>query len=233
MTALIAVVGLSIITLVAALYARWSSRPDMLVGVYVLYAALSQILAAKIAMFELGGISVMAPAAMIIFPITFLITDIVNEKFGRREVHRMIAIALVGQVALAGALAAATALPAAPFWTGAPAWNEIMGLVPRIIVASWVTFLVSENLDAVLFAVTRRITGGRHLWARNVISSVPALGVDTLLFVTLAFYGTGIPLWPIMVGQFVMKYAVVLLNVPFMYASRALMGRRMATADTI
>jgi len=225
MVALVAVLALSAVTILGALYARGTKRPDMLIAIYVLYTALSQILAAKIADFSWLGIQVTAPAAMILFPITFLLTDIVNERFGRKEVHRMIGIALIAQIALAGAVYASTLLPPAPFWQNQDAWRSIFGFVPRIILASWITFVVSENLDAVLFAALRKATGGRHLWMRNVFSSVPALAVDTLLFVTLAFYGTPVPLAPLMIGQFVMKYAVVVLNVPFMYMSRAIMGR--------
>lgn len=232
MIAVITIIGLTTFSLLGALYARVTSRADALIGLYVLYTSVSQIVAAKIAQFDLGILTVTAPAAMLVFPITFLLTDIVNEKFGRREVHRMIFITLVTQIALSAVLYASIILPAAPFWASQDAWGRIFGVVPRIIVASWLTFLVSENLDAWLFHHVRRITGGRHLWVRNVFSSIPALTVDTVLFVTLAFYGTGIPLAPIMIGQFTMKYLIVVLNIPFMYVGRSLLGQRLETADT-
>lgn len=221
-----AILLISLVTCIGSLYARKFRRPDALIALYVLFVALSQIIASKIAQFDLGFVSVTAPAAVLIFAVTFLITDIVNEKFGRRTVHYMIFLTLITQVIMLGFLYLGGALPPAPFWDGQPAWDRLFGVVPRITIASWVTFVISENLDAILFAVVRKITKGRHLWARNVLSSAISLTVDTVVFVTLAFAGSGMPLWIIMKGQFLTKYAVCLLNIPFMYLNRALLGPR-------
>jgi len=186
---------------------------------------LSQIIASKIALFDFGVFQVTAPAAVIIFAVTFLITDIVNEKFGQRQVHQMIFITFLTQVAMGVFLYIGGLVPSAPFWEGQEAWDTLLGIVPRIMFASWLTFLVSENLDAWLFAVVRKLTNGKHLWMRNVFSSIPALTVDTFVFVTLAFAGTGLPIWDLMVGQFAMKYVVCILNIPFMYLNRYFLGR--------
>lgn len=224
---LLIIVVVSAFTLGGAWYARRYERPDALVALYVIFAGLSQILAAKIAVFDLGFAQFTAPAAVLIFAVTFLLTDIVNEKFGRHAVHRMIAITLLTQVAMIVFLWIGGALPSAPFWTHQDAWNTLLGVVPRIAIASWLTFLVSENLDAWLFAAVRRRTGSRHLWARNAISSVISLTVDTVLFITLAFAGTGLPLWQLMIGQFATKYLVALIDIPFMYLNRAVLGTRL------
>ena len=211
-------------TCLGSYYARRFKKPDGLIALYVLFVALSQIIAGKIAVFNLGFSTVTAPAAVLIFAVTFLITDIVNERFGRRAVHHMIFLTLVTQIIMVGFLYLGTSLEPAPFWEHQEAWSTLFGVVPRITIASWLTFLVSENLDAVLFTVVKKITGGRHLWARNVFSSAPALTVDTLLFVSLAFAGTGLPLGEIMIGQFVMKYIVCLVDIPFMYLNRWILG---------
>ncbi len=72
-------------------------------------------------------------------------------------------------------------------------------------------------------ALIKKLTKGRYLWVRNVFSSIISLSVDTLFFVTLAFYGTGVPLWAIMVGQFLTKYLVAIIDIPFMYLNRFVM----------
>jgi uncharacterized integral membrane protein (TIGR00697 family) len=187
---------------------------------YVIFIALSQILAVKIATFDLGITEITAPAAVLIFAVTFLITDIVNEKFGRKETHRMIFIAFITQVVMIAFIYIGTYLKPAPFWQNQQAWELIFGLVPRITVASWITFLISENLDAYLFAFIKKLTKGSYLWIRNVGSSIISLSVDTVLFVSLAFYGTGLPLWSLMVGQFLTKYLVAIIDIPFMYLNR-------------
>lgn len=182
--------------------------------------------------FDLGLFKVTAPAAVLVFAVTFLITDIVNEKFGRQEVHRMILVTFVTQVAMIAFLYIGGLLPAAEYWRGNEAWQTLLGIVPRITVASWITFLVSENLDAYLFSWLRHLTKGRHLWLRNAFSSIPSLTVDTLLFVSLAFAGTGLPLWSLMLGQFTTKYLVAIIDIPFMYLNRAFLGPRLeGTSD--
>ena len=87
---ILAIVAITAFTLAGAWYARKYNRSDGLIAIYVLFTTLSQIMASKIANFDFGFFQVQAPAAVLVFAVTFLITDIVNEKFGRREVHRMI-----------------------------------------------------------------------------------------------------------------------------------------------
>lgn len=217
----LAIIAITAFTLSGSYYARRYQKPDGLIALYVIFTALSQILAAKIAEFDLVFIKVNAPAAVLVFAVTFLITDIVNERFGQWQVHEMILVTFVTQVAMLVFLLIGSYLPAAGFWRNQAAWETLLGVVPRIIFASWITFLVSENLDAWLFNVVRRITGERHLWARNVFSTIPALTVDTIIFVTLAFAGTGAPIGEIMIGQFVTKYLVGVIDIPFMYLNRS------------
>ncbi|MCS7257840.1 MAG: queuosine precursor transporter [candidate division WOR-3 bacterium] len=200
-------------------YIRQYKKSDLAIGIYVIYLALSQIIASKIANFNLIIFQFTAPAAVLIFPFTFQITDIVNEAFGRHEVHRMIAIAFITQVLMTLFLYLGTALPRAPFWQSEKAWHEIINLVPRITLASWIAFLVSENLDAILYAQIRNLTKGRYLWIRNIFSDIPSLAVDSIIFVSIAFYGI-MPIWSLIFGQIVLKWLIGILDTPFMYLSR-------------
>lgn len=213
------VIGITSFTLFGSWYARKFERPDALIALYVVFVAVSQITAAKIAQYNLGFITVEAPAAVLVYSVTYLFTDIVNERFGRKEVHKMIIIAFVTQVAMVFFLWLATRLAPAPFWDKQQDWEAIVSLIPRITMASWVAFLVSENLDAWIYDVFRKMTKGKHLWTRNVFSSIPALTVDTFLFITLAFAGT-MPLWVLIEGQLLTKWLVGLINIPFMYLNR-------------
>lgn len=213
------IAGITTFTLFGAWYARRYQKPDALIGLYVVFVAISQITAAKIASYDLGFVVVTAPAAVLVYSVTYLFTDVVNEKFGRHEVHRMIFIAFITQVAMLFFIWLATELAPAPFWENQEMWETIFTLVPRITVASWVAFLISENLDAWIFDVFKKLTRGRHLWARNVFSSIPALTIDTFIFVNLAFLGV-MPVWDLIEGQLFTKWLVGLVNVPFMYINR-------------
>jgi len=215
----------SLAPLAGAYYARRTNRADLLIAIYVVFLALSQIFAVKIAEFNLGFASVYTTGASLIFAVTFLITDIVNEKFGRRETVRMILFAFFTQVLMVIFIYLVGKLAPAPFWTEQDSWNKIFGLVPRIVGASLLTFLISENFDAYIFNWFKKITGGKFLWMRNAFSSIPALTLDTFLFVILAFAGTGTPLWPLLLGQFITKWTVGMIDIPFMYLNRLVLGK--------
>lgn len=207
----------------AAWYARRFARADALIALYVLIVVSANLVAAKIVSFDLGFMSFFAPAATLIFSITFLLTDIVNERFGRAETQRMIWIAVFAQlVFLAISYMVIQATPA-PFFGNQAAFEIILSAVPRIALASIVTFIVSESLDAYIFARLKRYTAGKHLWMRNAFSSLPAMAIDSVLFVTLAFYGT-MEILPLITGLIVIKWIIGILDIPFMYLARAVLG---------
>ncbi|MCX8015183.1 MAG: queuosine precursor transporter [candidate division WOR-3 bacterium] len=212
-------------------YIRRYRRSDFPIALYVIYLALSQIIASKIAEFNLLFISFSAPAAVLIFPFTFQITDIVNEAFGRLEVHRMIFIAFITQIFMTFFLWLGTIIPSAQFWHFQKSWQDIISLVPRITLASWVAFLISENIDAVIYAYLKRITKGRFLWIRNIFSDIPSLAIDSLIFVTIAFTGK-MPLLPLITGQIVLKWIVGIVDTPFMYLSRGILKYHIFTSKT-
>ncbi|MBN1322846.1 MAG: queuosine precursor transporter [Methanotrichaceae archaeon] len=218
------IVIISAFTLFGSWYARRYDRSDALFGLYVAFGIFANIAATKTAAFDLWFSTFYAPAVILIFGVTFLITDIVNERFGLAETRRMILIALLSQVVISFFAWLVLALPVAPFYMDQASLESVLGQVPRIVFASWVAFLVSENLDAYIFSWFKARTGGRHLWARNAFSSLPAMVLDSTIFISLAFYGV-MPIMPLIVGITVTKWLVGLVDIPFMYLNRWVMYR--------
>lgn len=218
------IIGITAFSLFGAWYAKKYNRPDAIIGLYVAFVTISNIIVFKIASFNLGLITFFAPVSVLIFSVTFLMTDIVNEKFGRKETHRMIFIAFLTQVAVTLFTYLAISFPPAPFWDSQEIFEKIFGFVPRAIFASWVAFLISENADAYIFAWFKNKTKGKHLWARNVFSSIPSMALDTIIFVILAFYGIQ-PLLPLITGVLILKWIVGVIDIPFMYLNRFIMYR--------
>jgi hypothetical protein len=216
-------IAVSAITLGGSWYVRKYNRPDLLIALYVTFVLVAQILAVKISEFNLGFAVFYVPAGVIVFSITYLLTDVVNEKFGRRETHRMIFIAFISQAAMTLFIWLGIKINPAPFWGLQESWSQIFGLVPRIALASWVSFLISENTDAVIYSWFRKITNGKYLWMRNAFSSLPSLALDSFIFITLAFWGI-VPIWPLILGQIVLKWIIGIIDIPFMYANKAVMG---------
>lgn len=216
--------AISIFALGGAWYVRQYNRQDALLALYVTLAVAASLLASKTIAFDFGFTQLYAPGAVLIFSVTFLLADIVNEKFGRREVQRMIVLAFLAQIAfLVFSYLVLKAAPA-PFFTNQEAFDVVLGAVPRIVLAGLVAFLISENVNAYLFQWFRTLTGGRHIWMRSVFSSLPAMAVDSTLFVVLAFWGV-MPVWPLIVGLTMTKWLVALVDIPFMYAARAIMKK--------
>jgi uncharacterized integral membrane protein (TIGR00697 family) len=222
---LVWIVLITAFSLLGSWYVRKYNKPDALIGLYVAFVLISNIIAFKIVAFDLGFVTIFSTAASMVFAVTFLLTDIVNEKFGKRETQRMIFIAFLTQVAVAIFIWIAISLKPAPFWNYQDIFVQVIGFAPRIMLASWIAFLISENLDAYVYSWFKELTKGKHLWMRNIFSSVPSMALDTAIFVTIAFIGVQ-PLGPLIIGVLVVKWLVGIIDIPFMYLNRAVMYRK-------
>jgi uncharacterized integral membrane protein (TIGR00697 family) len=226
------IIGITSFTLLGSWYARKYNKSDLLIGLYVTFVLVAQVLAAKISAFDLGFNTFFGPSGVLVFSITYLLTDIVNEKFGRKETQKMILIAFVSQIAMVFFFWLGVKFPPAPFWTIQETWEQIFNLVPRITLASWVAFLITENFDAYVYSWFKKLTKGKYLWTRNAFSSIPALLLDSLIFIPIAFFGV-MPILPLIIGQTAVKWLVGLVNIPFMYLNKAILGKNEAEEKTI
>ena len=216
-------------------YIKMQKREDVAIAFYILFLTMSQIMAAKIGDFTVFDFQITAPVAVLIFPFTFQITDMVNENFGRKATHRMIFIAFITQILMAVFIWFSIEVPAAPFWgfewSSDPVeaqqfWLNFFGSTIRITIASWISFIITENLDAILFAKLKKWTNNKNLWIRNVFSDIPTLALDSILFVSIAFIGT-LPLETvinIIWGQMLTKWFFGIIDTPFMYISRGIIN---------
>lgn len=216
--------GITSFTLLGSWYARKYNKSDLLIGLYVTFVLTAQVLAAKISAFDLGFATFFGPSGVLVFSITYLLTDIVNEKFGRKETQKMILVAFVSQIAMVFFFWLGVKFTPAPFWTMQSSWEQIFNLVPRITFASWISFLITENLDAYIYAWFKIFTKGKYLWMRNAFSSIPSLFLDSLIFIPIAFFGI-MPIVPLIAGQTSVKWLVGLINIPFMYLNKAILGK--------
>ncbi len=136
-----------------------------LAAFYTIYLGASQIMAVRIVKFDLGFYSFFAPAAVFIYPFIAQAIDMINEAYGRRKAHLAIVIAFITQVLLVTFIAMVNSLSPAPFFPFEEAWQGIFKLGIRITAASWIAFLICQNLDAYLFAWLKRKYEER-IWLR-------------------------------------------------------------------
>ncbi|MHA2400988.1 MAG: queuosine precursor transporter [Promethearchaeota archaeon] len=229
-------------TIFISQYIKVQKREDVAIAFYVLFLTISQLLAAKIGDFSVGTFFITAPVAVLIFPFTFQITDMVNENFGQRATHRMIFIAFITQIFMTIFIWFGIEISSAPFWGfdfgSNPAetqrfWASFLGSTVRITAASWIAFLVTENLDALLYAKIKKLTKGRNLWIRNVLSDIPTLALDSLIFVSIAFGGLfSLDLFFSLIwGQILTKWFFGVIDTPFIYLSRGIVSDRITLFD--
>lgn len=209
-----------------------------LTSFYVIYLAASQILASRPIYFDLGFTGFYAPAAVFIYPFIAQVIDMINEVYGRRSTHIAIMIAFITQVLLVIFIAMVNTLTPAPFFQYEDAWKSIFSLSIRITAASWISFLICSNIDAIVFSTLKskfidRENKFKHdtsinpyIWLRSSVSDIVDLTLDSVIFVTLAFYGE-MPIIPLIIGQIVSKNIIGFIDNPwFVWYKRMLRKAR-------
>jgi len=184
-----------------------------LVAFYTIYLGVAQIMAARIINFDLGFYVFVAPASVFIYPFIAQAIDMINEVYGVKKAKLAIVVAFLTQVLLVVFIAMVNSMSPAPFFRFEEAWQSIFTLGIRITAASWVAFLVCQTLDAHVFAALKKKYEKRVV-LRSVTSDVLDLTLDSVIFVTLAFYGV-MPVIPLVIGQIVSKNVIGVLDTPW------------------
>ncbi len=130
------------------------------------------------------------PAGIVVFPISYICGDVLTEVYGYRQTRRVIWLGFLANLLAVVAIWLGQHLPAAPFWDGQAAYERILGYTPRLLVASFLAYLLGEFANAAVLARLKLATRGRWLWIRTIGSTLVGQGLDSLVFVTLAFAGT-------------------------------------------
>lgn len=129
-------------------------------------------------------------AGTIIFPISYIFGDVLTEVYGYRRARQVIWLGFLCNLLAVGAILLGGALPAAPFWEDQQAYDAILGYAPRLLFASFCAYLVGEFANSFVLAKMKVATNGRWLWSRTIGSTVVGQGLDSTVFVVLAFTGT-------------------------------------------
>jgi len=185
-------------------------------AVFVTCLLTANIIAAKLIV--VGG--VVLGAGIVIFPVSYIVSDVLTEVWGYAVARRVIWLGFACNALMVAAVWLAGGLTPAPFWKGQAAYAEIFGQTPRILVASFLAYLVGEFANAFALAKLKIATEGRFLWVRTIGSTIVGEGLDTLVFVTLAFSGqvpSGV-LVVMITGQWVAKVAYEAAATPLTYA---------------
>jgi uncharacterized integral membrane protein (TIGR00697 family) len=168
---------------------RYSPYFVLIVSVFITCLITANITAVKLV--HVFGLVV--PAAIIIFPISYIAGDVLTEVYGYRQARLVIWLGFLCNLVTVIAIWLGQVLPAASFWDGQAAYEQILGYTPRLLLASFLAYLVGEFANAFVLAKMKIATRGRWLWTRTIGSTLVGQALDSQVFITLAFVGT-IPL---------------------------------------
>lgn len=161
----------------------------LVIALFITCLITANIMAVKL----VSLLGLVLPAAVVIFPISYIVGDVLTEVYGYRLARRVIWLGFVCNLFTVVALWLGQVLPAASFWDGQAAYERILGYTPRLLAASFLAYLVGEFANAFVLAKLKLATGGRWLWLRTIGSTLVGQALDSGVFITLAFAGT-IPL---------------------------------------
>ena len=138
-------------------------------------------------LFILFGVTV--SAGIIVLPVTFLVTDIMSEIFGKKITQQVVITGIIIQVYVLIVVYLGGLFPADPRRDLTEAYNQMFSLTPRMVLASIVAYSVSQNLDVLVFHYLKEKFGGAKLWLRNNLSTMLSQAVDSFIFLGIFLGG--------------------------------------------
>ncbi|MDR2581481.1 MAG: queuosine precursor transporter [Fibromonadaceae bacterium] len=171
----------------------------------------SNIIAVK--MISIGPLIV--PAAIVIFPFTYILSDIFNEIYGYKVTRLTAWYAFGANLLMVGLFKLAIAMPGAPFWgeESQRALESVLGGTWRILAASLTAYMVGDLVNDIIFKKMKDKHGEKKFSLRSFVSSVIGVAIDSFVFITIAFWGTVAFSYTVIASQWCIKmlYMIVLL----------------------
>jgi len=159
-----------------------------LVGLSVATLLISNLASTK--MFDLFGTGLVMDGGAVIFPISYVLGDVIVELYGAARARRIIVMTVCMNLLAALVFLLVQALPPGAGWENQAAFEAVLGFAPRIVLASFLAYLLGQFLNAHVFDAIRSTKfGGRNLWWRALGSSLAANLIDSTVFTAVAFAG--------------------------------------------
>ena len=162
----------------------------VLAGIFVASLVTCNLIANKFVSIDLGFKTFIVSAGILPYPLTFLVTDILSEIYGKKRASMVVLSGFIASLFVLLFLWIGSQFSAI---NGSPIDNDTYNLVFsnawRVIFASMIAYLSAQFLDVRLFHFWKRMTKGRHLWLRNNASTIGSQLVDTILVISVLFVG--------------------------------------------
>ena len=170
----------------------------------------------------------LVPAGIIVFPLSYLFGDVLTEVYGYGAARQVIWLGFACNLLAVIAIYLGGLAPAAPIWHDEAAYKTILGFTPRLLLASFTAYLVGEFANSFVLARLKIATKGRWLWTRTIGSTLIGEGLDTIIFISIAFWGIIPPplILTAMLTQWTFKVLYEVIATPFTYLIVGFLKRR-------
>lgn len=200
---------------------RWF---HVVTAVFVTALIISNIIAVKL----VNIFGLILPAAVILFPVAYIFGDVLTEVYGYARARQVIWTGFFANLLAVAAIWIGGQLPPAPFWALGPfdspgaaqqAYQAILGFTPRLLLASFIAYLIGEFLNSFVLAKLKLRTEGRLLWLRTISSTIIGQGADSAVFISIAFWGVfpGLAIGQAILSQWLFKVVYETLATPLTY----------------
>ena len=201
-----------------------SHRFVVVVALFVTCLITANIIIAK--QISIGNL--VLPAAIIIFPLSYIIGDVLTEVYGYQQARRVIWLGFLCNFIAVVAIWIGGILPSAPVFEAQTAYERILGSTPRFLLASFVAYLAGEFANSFVLAKMKIRTRGRWLWTRTIGSTLVGQGVDTVIVLVIAFAGV-LPfsvLGAMILSHWLVKTAYETVATPLTYGAVSYLKRK-------
>lgn len=203
--------------------ARFATTPagmfTVIATLFVSFLLLSNIGATKLIEFEVFGFTLVCDGGAILFPLTYVLGDVLSEVFGFKAARKVILLGFVVSILASLTFYLVQIAPPAADYENQEAFEAVLGFVPRIVLASVCGYLVGQLVNAWVLVKIKEKYGEKNLWVRLLGSTVAGEAVDTFVFCLVAWLGI-MPMnviWNLMIVGFIYKVAMEALLLPITY----------------
>ena len=188
---------------------------NVITSVFVAVLLISNITSTKIvefAFFTFDG-------GTLLFPISYIFGDVLTEVYGYKEARKVIWIGFFCAALMSLIVWVIGIMPSSAEWTNQAAYDAILGTTPRIVLGSLLAYFAGSFSNSIILSKMKILTKGKWLWTRTIGSTLIGEGIDSLVFVAMAFLGTfSMPLLiSIFVSNYIFKVGFEIILTPLTY----------------
>lgn len=184
-------------------------------GLFLTSLLISNIIAGKL----ISVYNMVLPAGTVLFPITYIFGDVLTEVYGFKKSRLIIWVGFACNLFMAAIFTLVVLLPHPSFWNGQEAYAVVLGMIPRLVLASLIAYFLGEYCNSAVLSKMKLLTQGKWLWTRTIGSTIVGEGVDTIIFITIAFWAA-VPnsvLFQMIVLQYIWKIVYEIVLTPVTY----------------